>query len=52
MRGLQNPRIMDKKFNLGQASNGPKQLLSGESSNQTSQRYILKDNLDNSILNG
>jgi hypothetical protein len=32
-RGLQNPRILDKKFNLGQASNGPKQILSGESSN-------------------
>lgn len=34
-RGLQNPKIMDKKFNLGQASNGPK-LMSGDSSNQTS----------------
>jgi len=32
VRGLQNPRIIDKKFNLGVASNGPKQLISGENS--------------------
>jgi hypothetical protein len=30
---LQNPRILEKKFNIGAASNGPKQVMSGENSN-------------------
>jgi hypothetical protein len=43
-RGLQNPRIIDKKFNLG-GSSQPKNLASGDNSNQTSQRYLQKENV-------